>query len=77
MVYLTAIAQQLPGSLKKYPNIPTLPGSTSTGSELPEFGVPNMVARPDAAGSKIAEGSVRANCHHGGKDDTVKTYLCL
>jgi hypothetical protein len=46
MVYPTAIVQQLTDSFKKYPNIPTLPGGASIGSELPEFVVPNVVA-PD------------------------------
>jgi arylsulfatase A-like enzyme len=44
MVYPTTIVQQLTDSFKKYPNIPTLAGGASIGSDLPEFVVPNVVA---------------------------------
>src|SRR5262245_32846875 len=51
-VYPTGIVGQLTQSCKKYPSIPTLPGGASIGSELPEFVLPNMVARPEGTGSR-------------------------
>src|SRR5262245_58295210 len=55
MVYPTAIVQQLTLRRKNYLNIPTFPGGASIGSELPEFMVPNMVARPEGTGSSVLQ----------------------
>jgi arylsulfatase A-like enzyme len=40
--YMTAIVNQFNDTLKKYPNIPTIPASASIGSDLPVFVKPNM-----------------------------------
>jgi arylsulfatase A-like enzyme len=38
-------------SMKKYPNIPTIPGGGSLGSDLPEFLPPNLMPAPDVSGT--------------------------
>jgi hypothetical protein len=43
MVFPVTLVQALTDSFKKYPNIPTLAGGASIGSELPELVLPNLV----------------------------------
>jgi hypothetical protein len=44
MVFPVPLVQALTDSFKKYPNIPTLTGGASIGSELPELVLPNLLA---------------------------------
>ncbi|SHL59480.1 hypothetical protein SAMN05444159_6319 [Bradyrhizobium lablabi] len=40
---MTGIVNAFTETVKKYPNIPTIPASASIGSDLPEFVKPNFV----------------------------------
>jgi arylsulfatase A-like enzyme len=42
--YATSIVNAFTESVKKYPNIPTIPSGASIGADLPEFILPNLVA---------------------------------
>src|SRR6185436_16504122 len=42
--YMTGIVNGFTESLKKYPNIPTIPATASIGADLPRFVKPNLVA---------------------------------
>jgi hypothetical protein len=41
-------------SMRKYPNIPTIPGGGSIGSDLPEFMPPNLMPAPNVSGSSAS-----------------------
>jgi hypothetical protein len=41
--YMTSIVNQFNETLKKYPNIATIPASASIGADLPVFTKPNLV----------------------------------
>jgi hypothetical protein len=47
MGYATSIVNNFTDTMRKYPNIPTVPASAAIGSDLPEFVVPNLVAPPE------------------------------
>ncbi len=40
--YMTKIVNEFNATLKKYPNIPTIPASASIGADLPVFTRPNL-----------------------------------
>jgi hypothetical protein len=42
--YATGIVNAFTETVKKYPNIPTIPASASIGADLPGFVLPNLVA---------------------------------
>ena len=49
MVFANQLVEEFTASVKKYPNIPTIPASASLGSDLPAFMPPNLVAPPPRA----------------------------
>jgi len=48
-VFANELVDDFAASIKKYPNIPTMPASGSLGADLPLFMPPNLLA---AAGPK-------------------------
>jgi hypothetical protein len=44
MGHATSIVNNFTETMRKYPNIPTIPASAALGSDLPEFVVPNWVS---------------------------------
>jgi len=54
--YGTSVVNKFTESVKKYPNIPTIPSGASLGSDLPEFVAPNFVApTPEPSGSRALQ----------------------
>jgi hypothetical protein len=43
----TSIVNNFTETVRKYPNIPTIPASAAIGSDVPEFVVPNLVSPPE------------------------------
>ena len=41
--YMTGIVNAFTDTVKKYPNIPTIPATASIGADLPRFVKPNLV----------------------------------
>ena len=44
MAYAGKLMNDVVETFKQYPNIPTIPGGASLGSEIPEFVRPNILA---------------------------------
>jgi arylsulfatase len=56
MGYATSIVNNFTETVRKYPNIPTIPSGAAIGADLPEFVLPNLVApRPESAGSRALQ----------------------
>ena len=47
--YATTIVNSFTESVRKFPNIPTIPSGAAIGSDIPEFVVPNLAVPPPEA----------------------------